>query len=94
MIVALCLHQLSFLVLVLPVVGGAALGGAVASALSQNPVLFVGLISFGMSALLFLVAEELLLAAHEGSSEHIWWVDLQLYVGFFLSLMMGKIVGG
>jgi len=68
-------------------------GGLTAAALEQSPVLFVGLISFGTSALLFMVAEELLLEAHEDASEHVWWVDLQLYVGFFLSLMMGKLAG-
>ena len=73
-------------------VGAAGLGGAIASILEHNPVFFVGLISFGTSALLFMVAEELLLEAHEGGG-HIWWVDLQLYVGFFLSIMMDKFTG-
>jgi hypothetical protein len=36
-----------------------------------------------------MVAEELLLEAHE-EGDHVWWVDLQLYVGFFASLMVGK----
>ena len=33
--------------------------------LEQTPVLHVGLVSFGTSALLYLVCEELLLEAHE-----------------------------
>jgi len=70
-------------------------GGMTASALEHNPALFVGLIGFGTSALLFMVAEELLLEAHEGGEDsHVWWVDLQLYVGFFLSVVMGKLAGG
>jgi hypothetical protein len=61
----------------------------VADALSHNSVLLIGLMSFGTSALLFMVAEELLLEAHE-EGDHVWWVDLQLYVGFFASLIVGK----
>ena len=74
------------------IVGGAVLGGMLSEALSASPVYLVGLLSFGTSALLFMVAEELLLEAHE-EGEHIWWVDLQLYVGFFVSIMAGKVAG-
>lgn len=43
-----------------------------------------------------MVADELLLVcpwleAHEGHG-HVWWVDLQLYVGFYASILMGKAV--
>lgn len=66
------------------------MGGFLATSLSENPVLFAGLLSFGTSALLFMVAEELLLEAHEDGCEHVWWVDLQLYIGFYASVMLGK----
>ncbi|CAB9524207.1 expressed unknown protein [Seminavis robusta] len=68
----------------------AGLGGMMADTLSHNPVAFVGMISFGASALLFMVAEELLLDAHE-DGEHVWWVDLQLYTGFFASIIARKL---
>lgn len=67
----------------------AGLGGMMADTLSHSPVAFIGMLSFGVSALLFMVAEELLLDAHE-SGEHLWWVDLQLYTGFFASIVAGK----
>jgi zinc transporter ZupT len=73
------------------VVLGAAAGGFLATTLAESPVLFAGMLSFGTSALLFMVAEELLLEAHE-DGEHVWWVDLQLYVGFYASVMLGKFV--
>ena len=71
------------------VVLAAGLGGMMADTLSHSPIAFIGMISFGSSALLFMVAEELLLDAHE-SGEHVWWVDLQLYTGFFASIIAGK----
>jgi len=76
----------------LGIVLGAAIGGLLASALSHNPVYLTFLLSFGTSALLFMVAEELLLEAHE-KGDHVWWVDLQLYTGFYASIVMGKVLG-
>ena len=73
------------------IVVGATLGGILADALSSNPVYLTFLLSFGTSALLFMVAEELLLEAHE-KGDHVWWVDLQLYTGFYASIVMGKVL--
>lgn len=71
------------------IVLGATIGGILSHTFSNNPVSLAFLLSFGTSALLFMVAEELLLEAHE-KGEHVWWVDLQLYTGFFASVVMGK----
>jgi len=76
----------------LAIIVGAMLGGVLADALAHNPVYLTCLLSFGTSALLFMVAEELLLEAHE-KGEHVWWVDLQLYTGFYASILMGKALG-
>lgn len=73
------------------IVIGAAVGGFLSEAFSKNPASMTFLLSFGTSALLFMVAEELLLEAHE-EGDHVWWVDLQLYTGFFASIIMGKIL--
>ena len=73
------------------IVLGSVLGGILAAALSHNPIYLTALLSFGTSALLYMVAEELLLEAHE-EKDHVWWVDLQLYVGFYASILMGKAV--
>ena len=73
------------------IVGGLAGAGA-ASAVAAAPALHTGLISFGVAALLYLVTEELLLEAHEsqGDEEHVWWVDLMFFVGFFGAFLLEK----
>merc|ERR1712238_96096 len=53
------------------------------------PAVLAGIMGFGTSALLFMVAEELLLEAHE-DGEHVWWVDVQLYTGFYWGFMSTK----
>ena len=45
---------------------GGVLGGALGSALSDNPPMYTGLMAFGVAALLFLVTEELLLEVRSG----------------------------
>merc|ERR1712176_886827 len=75
----------------LALVSGAFIGGLLAIEMSKNHVLYHGMMGFGTSALLFMVAEELLLEAHEHSG-HVWWVDMQLYVGFFTSVIMEKVL--
>jgi zinc transporter ZupT len=72
---------------------GSIAGGALAPTLIDSPVLLAGLLGFGTSTILFMVAEELLLEAHEEGGEHIWWVDFQLYTGFFASVMVEKLAG-
>ena len=52
---------------------GALAGATSASAVAHLPAVHVGLISFGIAALLFLVTEELLLEAHENCGGHKWW---------------------
>jgi len=72
---------------------GGAVGGLTASLLEGSPALHTGLLSFGVAALLYLVTEELLLEAHSGhTSEHTWWVDLQFFIGFFISMLVEKYV--
>lgn len=69
---------------------GSMIGGLLSEGI-ENPLLLICLLSFGVSAVLFMVAEELLLEAHE-DGEHVWWIDLQLYVGFYASIFMGKFI--
>ncbi|KAJ1462502.1 hypothetical protein M885DRAFT_505406 [Pelagophyceae sp. CCMP2097] len=73
---------------------GGVLGAATALVTLQHAPLHVGLISFGVAALLYLVTEELLLQAHEsqGPEEHIWWVDLCFFVGFLASFLLDKLL--
>ena len=52
---------------------GALAGATSATAVAHLPAVHVGLISFGIAALLYLVTEELLLEAHENSGGHKWW---------------------
>ena len=78
----------------LALVLGGALGAATAEVVSRNPALHVGLISFGVAALLYLVTEELLLEAHEtqGPEEHIAWVDSCFFAGFLASFLLDKLL--
>ncbi|CAE8619028.1 unnamed protein product [Polarella glacialis] len=71
----------------------AAVGGYFAGLLASAEAFRIGLLSFGASALLFMVAEELLLEAHADGGEHVWWVDMQLYVGFLSSIYLSKLMG-
>lgn len=68
---------------------GAVIGGVVTTFVEGDPALMAGIMGFGTSALLFMVAEELLLEAHE-DGEHVWWVDVQLYTGFYWGFMSTK----
>jgi len=69
---------------------GAVVGGLVTTVVEGDPALMAGIMGFGTSALLFMVAEELLLEAHEDGGEHVWWVDVQLYTGFYWGFMSTK----
>merc|ERR1711972_946241 len=77
----------------LAIIVAAAIGGFFAGLLATAEVFKIGLLSFGASALLYMVAEELLLEAHEKSDEHVWWVDIMLYVGFMGSIFLTKALG-
>ena len=75
---------------VILILGG--ISGALAvDAMSAYPALHVGLISFGIAALLYLVTEELLLEAHH-NGEVSWWVDLMFFVGFLGAFLLEKAV--
>jgi len=73
------------------IVGGVG-GTFAAEGLSRSPVLHVGLIAFGVSALLYLVTAELLLEAHHAIEEQPWWVTIMLFVGFVLAFLIQKAV--
>eukprot|EP00947_MAST-08B_sp_MAST-8B-sp1_P004005 g4005.t1 len=70
---------------------GGVMGAVLTAALQDHPVVKVGLVSFGVAALLYLVAEELLLEAHEDDEDHVWWIDLQFFVGFLASFIVEKL---
>ena len=68
---------------------GGIVGASVAHALRDHQNVYIGLMSFGVAALLYLVTEELLLEAHcKGLEEHVWYVDLMFFVGFLVSLLV------
>lgn len=68
-----------------------ALSGTAASA---HPVVFIGFISFGIVALLYLVVNELLVEAREaqGSTEY-WWTAMVLFVGIYSVILLDMVVG-
>jgi len=69
------------------------LGGIIgASIFSQGTgSLFVGFISFGVGALLFLVTDDLLIEAREKKSAVTWYTKLQFFVGFLLILVLHEL---
>lgn len=69
----------------------AALGCFAAGKLAANPTVFLGILSFGTSALLYLVAEELLLEAHNGGQPHHWYIDQFFFFGYLSVLLLDKI---
>lgn len=71
---------------------GGVLGASTANVVSRTPALHVGLVSFGVAALLYLVTEELLLEAHESHEGHIWWVDCCFFLGFLMSFLLDKLL--
>jgi ZIP family zinc transporter len=74
------------------VIGGQA-GALFSGAIAGSLPLKLGLLSFGMAALLYLVTEELLLEAHKGGADAKWWVDLSFFIGFLACVLLEKIVG-
>jgi len=61
--------------------------------IAGDPAMLAGIMGFGNSALPFMVAEELLLEAHE-DGEHVWWVGPTLYrflLGFHVNEIFTRI---
>lgn len=71
---------------------GSAVGGFTAHALMEHEPALVGCTAFGVAALLYMVCEELLVTAHEEGMDHVWWVDMQVFVGFLLALLSSKLL--
>eukprot|EP00906_Rhabdomonas_costata_P015291 RCo021999 len=61
---------------------GAFLGSATAHMLETDRPVFLGLIGFGVVALLFLVTMELLHEVHESEAHEHWHVNVYLFIGF------------
>lgn len=73
-------------------VTGASLGGALATVTLDYPAVFVGFIAFSIVALLFLVTQELLIEAHENSDGvEVWWINVWLFIGVLIVLMIEKV---
>ena len=83
-------------VLVMPplIMLAAAVFGAVTGALARaHPVLYIGFISFGIVALLYLVVNELLVEAREaqGGKEY-WWTAMILFVGIYSVILLDLVI--
>ena len=70
------------------------IAGAAGASLTANPPVFLGFVTFSMVALLFLVTQELLISAHEGSGgEGLWYVTVWIFFGLATVIMMEKVLG-
>lgn len=68
-----------------------ALGALAASMLEGAPSAHLGVISFGTTALLYLVVVELLREAHAGmGDEETTLIELMFFVGFFVALLLER----
>ena len=63
-------------------------GGALIAGRAQGQV-FTAMLAFGVAALLYLVTEELLVEAHEGTEHEAPWVTAAFFSGFLLVLLLG-----
>lgn len=65
------------------------LGAFVGAAARAQPMLYIGFISFGIVALLYLVVNELLVEAREAlSGQESWWSGMVIFVGIYLVLIL------
>jgi ZIP family zinc transporter len=72
------------------VMGAAA--GAGGDALTANPPVFLGFVTFSIVALLFLVTQELLISAHEGAGgDDLWYVTVWVFLGLAVVVLMEKL---
>ena len=77
--------------IVLVICGGIA--SAAGPALTENPPVFLGFVSFSIVALLFLVTQELLISAHEGQGgEDLWYVTVWIFLGLATVVLMEKLL--
>ena len=85
-------------VIVLPpltLLGAAAVGAALGDISSTRPAVFVAFVAFGVVELLFLVTHELLIEAHEAlNGSSVWWINVWLFVGIGLVLVMNRVLPG
>lgn len=71
----------------------AGLGGYFGAIVEDSPAVFMGLVSFGAVALLFLVCNELLIEARNAQGEdEKWWISAMVFVGIYVVLMMNHIL--
>ncbi|KAH3745602.1 zinc transporter [Pelomyxa schiedti] len=65
--------------------------GAAILANVSGPI-FVGVVSFGMAALLFLISDELLVEAHKEEENDTWWVTIFFFIGFGTVTVLQKVL--
>ena len=69
--------------------GSSALGAASGSAARAHPAAYIGFISFGIVALLYLVVNELLVEAREAQAgKEYWWTAMVLFVGIYSVIVL------
>lgn len=71
----------------------AGLGALIGEAVQNSPAIFIGLVSFGAVALLFLVCNELLVEAKaaQGDEER-WWISAMVFLGVYVVLVLDHLL--
>jgi hypothetical protein len=86
-------RQLAIIVPPLIMFLSSGIGAALAGSAKHNPAIFVAFVAFGIYALLQLVCGELIIEAKETQKgDDVWWVQLSLFAGVFVVLMVHPVM--
>jgi zinc transporter ZupT len=70
------------------------MGAFVGAAARSQPMVYIGFISFGVVALLYLVVNELLVEARESlAGNERWWTGMVIFIGIYLVLILDMFLG-
>ena len=77
----------------LVMLAAAVIGAVSGSAARAHPVVYIGFISFGIVALLYLVVNELLVEAREAQAgKEYWWTAMVLFVGIYSVMLLDLVI--
>eukprot|EP01034_Spumella_vulgaris_P022805 gene22805-28970_t len=70
------------------------LGAFIGAAARAQPMVYIGFISFGVVALLYLVVNELLVEARESlAGIEQWWTGMVIFIGIYMVLILDMFLG-
>ena len=68
-------------------------GAVLGKTTEEYPILFIGLVAFGVVALLFLVCNELLIEANKAQGENQqWWISIMVFLGIYIVIILDHVI--